>query len=74
MRVALISLVFVLVTGSALADRPVTGRERSQLLSALEREGCSGGKMEFEDGTFEVGTPNVPMARRMSLNLTAPFG
>ena len=54
MRVALISLVFVLVTGSALADRPVTEEERSQLLSALEREGCSGGKMEFEDGTFEV--------------------
>jgi hypothetical protein len=54
MHVILISLVFILSTGTALADRPVTQEESDKLNAALKQEGCSGGKMEFEDGKFEV--------------------
>jgi hypothetical protein len=54
MHVVLISLVFILSTGTALADRAVTQEESDKLNAALKQEGCSGGKMEFEDGKFEV--------------------
>ena len=40
--------------GAALADRAVTDQERTQLVAALQAQGCSGGKMEFDDGKFEV--------------------
>jgi hypothetical protein len=50
----LISLAFILGMGTAHADRPVTQEESERLNSALRQEGCTGGKMEFEDGKFEV--------------------
>src|SRR5262245_18240016 len=54
MRDALISLALMLGTGTALADRPLTQEESDKLNAALKQEGCSGGKMEFEYGNFEV--------------------
>lgn len=38
------------------ADRPVTEDERGKLVAAVQAEGCSGGKMEFDedDQQFEV--------------------
>lgn len=40
----------------ALADRPVTEDERGKLVAAIQAEGCSGGKFEFDedDQQFEV--------------------
>jgi hypothetical protein len=38
----------------ARADRPLTNDERMQLVSALSAHGCTGGKLEFDDGKFEV--------------------
>jgi hypothetical protein len=40
----------------ALADRSVTETERARLAAAVQTEGCSGGKFEFdeEDQQFEV--------------------
>jgi hypothetical protein len=54
MRGVLICLVLALSTGAAIADRPVTQQESTQLEAALKEQGCSGGKMEFDDGKFEV--------------------
>ena len=46
--------IAALSTTAAWADRPVTAAESEKLVSALKAEGCSGGKMEFDDGKFEV--------------------
>src|SRR6266567_2235169 len=54
MRGVLICLILALSTGAAIADRPVTQQESTQLEAALKEQGCSGGKMEFDDGKFEV--------------------
>jgi len=54
MRAVLIFLGLILITGTAMADRPVTQEESERLLAALKEQGCSGGKMEFDDGRFEV--------------------
>jgi hypothetical protein len=54
MRGLLIFLSLVLSTGAALADRPVTPEESERLQAALKEQGCSGGKMEFDDDKFEV--------------------
>jgi Peptidase propeptide and YPEB domain len=36
-------------------DRPVTDDERTKLTAAVAAEGCTAGKMEFDDdGSFEV--------------------
>jgi hypothetical protein len=49
-----LALSIGLASGAALADRPVTDQERTQLVAALQAEGCTGGSMEFDDGKFEV--------------------
>jgi hypothetical protein len=54
MRGVFISLILILSTGTALADRPLTQEENERLQAALKEQGCSGGKMEFDDGKFEV--------------------
>src|SRR6266480_1713550 len=54
MRGVLISLALILSTSSAVADRPLTQEEVERLQTALKEQGCSGGKMEFDDGNFEV--------------------
>jgi hypothetical protein len=46
--------LLVLVGAPALAGRAVTDDERAKLVSAISAQGCSGGKMEFDDGKYEV--------------------
>ena len=46
--------ITALTATAALADRPVTEEERANLVAALAAEGCTGGKLEFDDGKFEV--------------------
>jgi hypothetical protein len=53
-RLLTILAVGALTATIALADRPVTEEERAKLVAALQAEGCTGGKMEFDDGKFEV--------------------
>ena len=53
----LASAAFIMfVVAPALAkDRPVTDDERVKLVAAMTAQGCSGGKMEFDDdGYYEV--------------------
>jgi hypothetical protein len=54
MRGVLISLALIFSTSSAVADRPLTQEESERLQTVLKEQGCSGGKMEFDDGNFEV--------------------
>ncbi|WP_246716634.1 MULTISPECIES: PepSY domain-containing protein [unclassified Methylocystis] len=51
--VALLGLVGLAAT-PAQADRRLTREEKSSLRSAMKDMGCSGGKMEVDNGKFEV--------------------
>jgi hypothetical protein len=48
------STLLVLLVAPALADRPVTDEEKAKLLPAIAAAGCTGEKMEFDDGEYEV--------------------
>lgn len=57
MRTALASLPFLMaIVAPALADRPVNEDERAKLVAAVAAAGCSGGKLEWDQGDqeFEV--------------------
>jgi hypothetical protein len=55
MQIILMGLVALLLLASdAFAGRAVTNEERTRLVAAVTAQGCSGGKMEFDDGKFEV--------------------
>jgi len=73
MRAILISLAFILGTGIALADRPLTQEESDKLNAALKQEGCSGGKMEFEDGKFEVDNAVCADGKTYDLDFDSSF-
>ncbi|HET6376857.1 MAG TPA: hypothetical protein VFG05_00885 [Methylocella sp.] len=45
---------FLLAAGYAWADRAVTEDERGKLMPSVAAEGCSGGKLSFDDGIFGV--------------------
>ena len=57
MRTLLASIaVLVVIAVPARADRPVTDAERTRLVAAVAAQGCTGGKMEWDQGDreFEV--------------------
>lgn len=57
MRTLLASVALLAVVAlPAKADRPVTEAERAELVRAVAAQGCSGGKMEWDedDREFEV--------------------
>jgi hypothetical protein len=56
MRLIVSMAVLAVSTLPALADRQVTEDERAKLVAAVQAEGCSGGKFEFDDDDqqFEV--------------------
>lgn len=67
------ALALGLTAGSALADRPVTDQERTQLAAALQAQGCSGRKMEFDDGKFEVDDARCADGKKYDLDFDASF-
>lgn len=57
MRALMVSIILLTIAAvPARADRPVTDDERAKLVAAVAAQGCSGGKMEWDDGdrAFEV--------------------
>ena len=54
MQTVLVILALVTTVTGALAGRAVTQEERAKLVAAVAASGCSGGKMEFDDGKYEV--------------------
>ena len=51
-----IAILAISALPALAADRPVTQDERAKLVAAAQAEGCTGGKMEFDedDQQFEV--------------------
>ena len=56
----------------AEASRPVTEAERAKLVAAIAAQGCSGGKMVWDDTHFEVDEA-VCDGRRYDLKFDAAF-
>ena len=54
MQTVLVMLALITTVTGALAGRAVTQEERAKLVAAMAASGCSGGKMEFDDGKYEV--------------------
>lgn len=75
MRLAII-LGAIALSGAAsahAADRPVTPEERIRLVAALQEQGCIGGKMEFDDGKFEVDDSKCSDGRTYDLDFDTSF-
>ena len=68
-----IGILLILVATAVPADRPVTEEERTKLLSAIAAEGCSGGKMEFDDGKYEVDDAKCSDGRTYDLKFDGEF-
>lgn len=49
-----LALLIGLACGAALGGRQISDQERIQLVAAVQAQGCSGGRMKFDDGKFEV--------------------
>jgi hypothetical protein len=62
-----------LSTGLAFADRPVTDQERARLVEAVAAQGCSGGKMEFDNGKFEVDDAICADGKKYDLDFDPAF-
>ena len=67
-------LVFAVAPLTLAKDRPVTEDERLKLVAAVTAQGCSGGKMEFDDdGHFEVDDAKCNDGRKYDLEFDASF-
>jgi hypothetical protein len=73
LSVALGVVSILLATQARAEDRPVTAEERVQLVAALQAQGCTGGKMEFDDGKFEVDNAKCSDGRTYDLDFDASF-
>jgi Peptidase propeptide and YPEB domain len=59
----------------AMADRPVTEAERAKLEAAVAAQGCSGGKMEWDDDDreFEVDDVRCNDGKKYELKFNADY-
>ena len=76
MRILPISVALLaIVTMPAKADRPVTDAERAKLIVAVVAQGCTGGKMEWDedDRGFEVDDAVCNDGRKYELKFDAEF-
>ena len=76
MQTFLISVALLIrVTIPAKADRPVTDAERAKLILAVAAQGCTGGKMEWDedDRGFEVEDAVCNDGRKYELKFDAEF-
>jgi hypothetical protein len=75
---SLFSAVFLIATLAAVpatAGRPVTDAERASLAAAVAAQGCSGGKMEWDekDQHFEVDEATCGDGRKHELKFDKSF-
>lgn len=74
MQTILMGLVaLVLLASDAFAGRAVTDEERTRLVAAVTAQGCSGGKMEFDDGKFEVDDALCADGKKYDLDFDTSF-
>jgi len=70
---AIVALICLPAAGAFAKDRPVTSEEQSKLEAALAAAGCSGGKMEFDDGKFEVDGAICADGKKYEIEFNASF-
>jgi peptidase YpeB-like protein len=76
MRTFLITVALLAIVAiPAKADRSVTDAERAKLIPAVEAQGCTGGKMEWDDDDreFEVEDAVCADGRKYDLNFDADY-
>ena len=73
LSVVLAAVIILLATQARAEDRPVTAEEREQLVTALQAQGCTGGKMELDDGKFEVDDAKCSDGRTYDLDFDTSF-
>jgi hypothetical protein len=67
--------VLVALAVPAKADRPLTEAERARVMQAVQAQGCSGGKMEYDedDRQFEVDDAVCADGKKYDLKFNAEF-
>jgi hypothetical protein len=74
MRALFVGLaLFALTSTTALAGRPVSDQERTKLEEAVKAQGCSGGKLEFDDGKFEVDDATCSDGKKYDIDFDQAF-
>ncbi|HVY57826.1 MAG TPA: PepSY domain-containing protein [Xanthobacteraceae bacterium] len=74
MRTVVLAFVVLLATASnGFTGRPLTDDEATRLKAAMTAQGCSGGKMEFDDGKFEVDNAVCADGKTYDLDFDATF-
>ena len=75
MRILLLAsgALLMLAATPAWAGRPVTDEEGPKLVEAVAAAGCSGGKMEFDDGKYEVDDAECGDGQTYELKFDAGF-
>ena len=76
MRTFVIAVALLAIAAiPAKADRSVTDAERAKLIPAVEAQGCTGGKMEWDDDDqeFEVEDAVCADGRKYDLNFDANY-
>jgi hypothetical protein len=73
MRAVFVAMALISIAGIAVAGRAVTEEERAKLASAVAAAGCSGGKMEFDDGKFEVDDARCADGKKYDLEFDTSF-
>ena len=74
LQLAISVLVLAIANQAVAKDRPVTDDERAKLVAAVAAQGCSGGKMEFDDdGYFEVDDAKCADGREYDLKFDTSF-
>jgi len=67
------SALLLAIIAPARADRPLTDEERAKLVAAISAAGCSGGKLEFDDGKYEVDDATCSDGQTYDLEFDANF-
>jgi hypothetical protein len=62
-----------MIAAPAQASRPVTDAERAKLVAVITADGCSGGKMVWDDTHFEVDEVVCSDGRRYDMKFDADF-
>jgi hypothetical protein len=66
-----VGALLLMAQAPAWGSRAVTEQERVKLVAALTAQGCSGGKMRFDDGKYEVDEAVCKDGRRYDLDFDA---
>jgi hypothetical protein len=76
MRTLLASVALLaVITFPAKADRPVTEAERANLVAAVAAQGCTGGRVEWDedDSEFDVDDAQCNDGRKYDLKFNADY-